>query len=106
MCFLSQCRSTINCCRRLRRSRQRQQSRQYISPSSDPELRGYRPGAEGDSPAAPGERASLTVRPDKAAAPRANPFGNAKPVDITAKLAELDARDAQRKVRRRLPLSI
>jgi hypothetical protein len=55
--------------------------------------------------AAPAERTASVEReplslPATAPRPKSNPFGSAKPIDTAAKLKELEARDAQRKVRR------
>jgi hypothetical protein len=38
------------------------------------------------------------VQPTEPKGPKANPFGNAKPVDVSARLKELEERDAARKV--------
>eukprot|EP00208_Stichococcus_sp_RCC1054_P003630 CAMPEP_0206134726 /NCGR_PEP_ID=MMETSP1473-20131121/175_1 /ASSEMBLY_ACC=CAM_ASM_001109 /TAXON_ID=1461547 /ORGANISM="Stichococcus sp, Strain RCC1054" /LENGTH=376 /DNA_ID=CAMNT_0053526347 /DNA_START=105 /DNA_END=1231 /DNA_ORIENTATION=+ len=54
------------------------------------------PSAAGEG-TAPGERPSLTLQPTVPSAPKSNPFGNAKPVDVSARLKELDERDAKRK---------
>lgn len=40
----------------------------------------------------------MQLQPTTPAAPKSNPFGNAKPVDVSARLKELDERDAKRKV--------
>lgn len=41
----------------------------------------------------------MQVRPTEPPKPKSNPFGNAKPVDVSARLKELEERDAARKVR-------
>ena len=40
----------------------------------------------------------VQLQPTTPVAPKSNPFGNAKPVDVSARLKELDERDAKRKV--------
>lgn len=40
------------------------------------------------------------VQPTEPKGPKANPFGSAKPVDVSARLKELEERDAARKVSR------
>ena len=66
-------------------------------PTTPPTRRRARPLPPRPAPGTGPPGRPLTVPVARPAGGRSNPFGDAKPVDAAAKLAELDARDAQRR---------